>query len=159
MKIKDVYLSQDDDDDKVEIINSLNFDDYEDKWELILEVIQDESEYDLARIEALKVIEVNEIPESIVDKLCATVANLCQYESDYDVKNYSFIASRNLINYSLEIKNSIKETVLSREEDIDLRHNAYSAVLRLEDKNEKANILNLLLEDEVFSKYAKKDLS
>lgn len=43
MKIKEIYKSEDDD-EKVELIISLNFDDYEDKWDLILEVIQDENE-------------------------------------------------------------------------------------------------------------------
>ena len=158
MKIKEIYKSQDDD-EKVELINSLNFDDYEDKWDLILEVIQDENEYDLARIEAFKVIEIANIPEIILDRLCDVVINLLKNENDYDVKNYAFIASRNLINNSIEIKNYIRKIVLSKEEDIDIKHNAYSAILKIKDQAEKTKILNSLLDDEVFSKYAKKDLN
>ncbi|MCV9931917.1 hypothetical protein OIU80_06450 [Flavobacterium sp. LS1R47] len=158
MKIKEIYKSQDDD-EKVELINSLNFNDYEDKWDLILEVIQDENEYDLARIEAFKVIEIANIPEIILDRLCDVVINLLKNENDYDVKNYAFIASRNLINNSIEIKNYIEKIVLSKEEDIDIKHNAYSAILKIKDQAEKTKILNSLLDDEVFSKYAKKDLN
>ncbi|PKH51600.1 hypothetical protein CXF68_13315 [Tenacibaculum sp. Bg11-29] len=67
MKIKEIFLSKDDD-DKVELINSLNFDDYEDKWDLILEVIEDKNEYDLVRIEALKVIEIIDVHKIILNK-------------------------------------------------------------------------------------------
>ncbi|MCC9073886.1 hypothetical protein LNQ49_20075 [Flavobacterium sp. F-65] len=157
MKIKEIYESKDD--DKVELINSLNFDDYEDKWDLILEVIQDENEYDLARIEALKVIEIAKIPKIVVEELCNIVVNLLKNENDYDVRNYVFIASRNLINYSIEIKNCINEIILSQEEDIDIRHNAYSAILKIVDQADKIKILNSLLDDNVFSKYAKKDIN
>jgi hypothetical protein len=160
MKIKEVYKSQDDDDDeKVELINSLNFDDDDDKWDLILEVIQDENEYDLARIEALKIIEIADIPKVVVEELCDIVINLLKNENDYDVKNYAFIASRNLINDSIEIKNYINKIILSKEEDIDIRHNAYSAILKITNQTEKSKILNSLLIDEVFSKFAKKDMN
>lgn len=106
MKIKEIYRSKDDD-EKFELINSLNFDDYEDKWDLILEVIQDEDEYDLARIEALKVIEVADISKLVLEELCDAIISLLKNESDYEVRNYAFIASRNLINDSIEIKNYI----------------------------------------------------
>lgn len=158
MKIKEIYKSQDDD-EKVELINSLNFDDYDDKWDLILEVVQDKNEYDLARIEALKVIEIANIPEIVVEKLCDVVINLLKSENDYDVKNYAFIASKNLINNSIEIKNYISEIILSKEEDIDIKHNAYSTILKIINKIDKTEILNSLLDDKVFSKYAEKDLN
>lgn len=114
---------------------------------------------DLVRIEAFKVIEIANIPEIILDRLCDVVINLLKNENDYDVKNYVFIASRNLINDSIEIKNYIEKIVLSKEEDIDIKHNAYSAILKIKDQAEKTKILNSLLDDEVFSKYAKKDLN
>jgi len=158
MKIKELYRSKDDD-EKFELINSLNFDDYEDKWDLILEVIQDEDEYDLARIEALKVIEVADIPKLVLKELCDAIISLLKNESDYDVRNYAFIASRNLINDSIEIKNYIIKIILTKEEDIDIRHNAYSAILKIIDPIEKTKTLSLLLEDEIFAKYAKKDLN
>jgi hypothetical protein len=158
MKIKKIYKSKNDD-EKVELINSLNFDDYDDKWDLILEVVQDENEYDLARIEALKVIEIANIPEIVVEKLCDIVINLLKSENDYDVKNYAFIASKNLINNSIEIKNYISEIILSKEEDIDIKHNAYSAILKIINQIDKTEILNSLLDDKVFSKYAEKDLN
>lgn len=157
MKIKEFFLSKDDD-DKVELINSLNFDDYEDKWDLILEVIEDKNEYDLVRIEALKVIEIIDVPEIILNKLCKLIFKLLKNEEDYDVRNYAFIASRNLINDSEEIKNLISEIVLSKE-DIDIRHNAYSAVLRINNELDKNNILKLFLDDSDFSSFAKKDIS
>ncbi|WP_268847554.1 hypothetical protein [Flavobacterium aestivum] len=158
MKIKEIYKTQDDD-NKVELINSLNFDDFDDKWDLILEVIEDEKEYDLARIEALKIIEIADIPKIVVEELCDIVINLLKNENDYDVKNYAFIASRNLINDSIEIKNYINKIVLSKEEDIDIRHNAYSAILKITNQTDKSKILNSLLNDEVFSKFAKKDIN
>lgn len=49
--------------------------------------------------------------------------------------------------------------ILTKEEDIDIRHNAYSAILKITDPIEKTKILSLLLEDEIFAKYAKKDLN
>lgn len=157
MKIKEIFLSKDDD-DKVELINSLNFDDYEDKWDLILEVIEDKNEYDLVRIEALKVIEIIDVPEIILNKLCKLIFKLLKNEEDYDVRNYAFIASRNLINDSEEIKNLISEIVLSKE-DIDIRHNAYSAVLSINDEVDKNNVLKLFLDNSDFSSFAKKDIS
>jgi len=157
MKIKEFFLSKDDD-DKVELINSLNFDDYEDKWDLILEVIEDKNEYDLVRIEGLKFIEIIDVPEIILNKLCKLIFKLLKNEEDYDLRNYAFIASRNLINYSEEIKNLISEIVLSKE-DIDIRHNAYSAVLSINDEVDKNNILKLFLDNSDFSSFAKKDIS
>ncbi len=159
MKIKDKYIEQEDDDDKVEILNSLNFDEYEDKWDLIIEVIKDETEYDLARIEALKVIEIADVPENVIDKLCAIISNLCNNESDYDVRLYVLIASCNLINYSSDLKKNVVDILFSKHEDIDLRHNAFSAILRIENKNERDKILNLLVEDKDFSRSAKRHLS
>lgn len=158
MKIKEKY-SLLDDDDKVELINSLNFENYEDKWDLILEVISDKNEYDLARIEALKIIEIEEIPKNVIKNLCDVVFNLCLNENDYDVRNYAYISCRNLINYSIDIKNLMTETVMSEQEDIDIRHNAYSAILKIRSSVEKNNILHMLLNDDIFSKFAKKDLS
>lgn len=149
-----MYKSQDDG-GKVELLNSLNFDDYDDKWDLLLKVIKDKDEYDLARIEALKVMEIADIPKKVLKELCEIIINLLKNENDYDVRNYAFIASRNLINDSKEIENYMSTIVLSKEEDIDIRHNAYSAILRIIDKQDKTEILNSLLNDEVFSKYAR----
>ncbi|WP_157821933.1 hypothetical protein [Tenacibaculum sp. Bg11-29] len=52
----------------------------------------------------------------------------------------------------------ISEIVLSKE-DIDIRHNAYSGVLRINNELDKNNILKLFLDDSDFSSFAKKDIS
>lgn len=52
-----------------------------------------------------------------------------------------------------------KKTVIDKEEDVDIRHNAFAAVLKIRSIAERKRMLNGLLEDPEFQKSAARNLN
>ena len=143
---------------KVEFLVKIEFEEVAYKWELIEQVIKTEQEYDLARIQALKIAEIASIPKRYKDIIAETLLNVIINDKDYDVKNYTSSAFVNFIEYP-EIVLISKKKVLDKNEDIDLRYNYYSVILKLKDRNEKKKILSELIMDAKFQKTAIRDLN
>ncbi|MDQ1857087.1 hypothetical protein [Chryseobacterium sp. WLY505] len=121
-------------------------------------IIQDEEEYDLARIEALKILEIAEIPGQIKDKIMKTLIEVIENTEDYDVKNYATSAMVNFVEYS-QIRTVAKNLVLNIDEDIDICYNAFDVVKKISDIDERNEILKKLLNDTDFQKSTRRVLS
>lgn len=143
--------------EKVEFLVKLEFSNEPDKWELIRDIIADRNEYDLARIEALKILEISDIPKSYKDKIAHSLLNILISEPDYDVRNYAACASINFMEYP-DIEQLCIERLLDPSEDIDIRYCFFSSILKLADEDKICNILTKLLPDVEFSKNAKYNL-
>lgn len=153
MSIIDDYASRGDD-DKCELLRDIEFEDIPEKWELLRRVIANTGEYDLARIEALKILEIAGIPEPDIASFCELIHTTIATDEDDDVKNYAVMAAKNFVNDSDAVKELIIERVLDAKEDIDVRHNALRAVMSLWDLPRRKAVLESLLADEELGKTA-----
>lgn len=145
--------------EKLEILQDIEFEEIPEKWELLRSVIENKEEYDLARVEALKILEIAGVPDEDMATFCKLLVSVIKTDDDYDVRNYAAIASKNFINESDELKELIVKTVLDPKEDVDIRHNAYQAVKALYDVPGRKVILEKLTADKQMGKFAKKDLA
>jgi len=157
MSIIDDYKNAGDD-QKVEILQEIEFEEIPEKWELLRSVIADKEEYDLARVEALKILEIAGLPEEDLSSFCDLLISVIKTDEDYDVKNYAVIASKNFVNDSEELKELIIKIVLDPKEDKDIRHNAYAAVRGFYDLPGRKVVLEKLTTDKEFGKIAALDL-
>lgn len=144
--------------DRVEFLKKIEFEDEPSKWELLDHIIQDEEDYDLARIEALKILEIAEIPGHIKDKIMKTLIGVIENTEDYDVKNYATSAIVNFVEYS-QIRAAAENLVLNIDEDIDIRYNAFDVIKKISDIDERNEILKKLLNDTDFQKSAQRVLT
>lgn len=158
MSIIDNYKNSSDD-QKVEILQDIEFEEIPEKWELLRMVIANKEEYDLARVEALKILEIAGVPEEDLQTFCDLLVTVIKTDEDYDVKNYAVMASKNFINDSDKLKDLIIKTVSNPKEDIDIRHNAYNAIRALYDVPGRKVILEKLTADKEMGKFASKDLA
>ncbi|AEV98933.1 hypothetical protein A4D02_10285 [Niastella koreensis] len=158
MNIIDDYKNADDD-QKVELLSDLEFEeDTPEKWEFLRSVITNKDEYDLARIEALKIIEVAPLLDDEFAPFCEALITIINTEQDADVRNYAVMASKNFVNDSEELKELIIKLVLDPKEEQAVRHNAYHAVKAFFDLPRRKVILEKLTTDKEFGKLAKQDL-
>ena len=157
MSIIDDYKNSSDS-RKLEILQEIEFEDYPEKWELVKRVIADKAEYDLARLEALKILEIAALPNEEIVLICELLVSIINTDEDYDVKNYAVIAAKNFVNDSGPLKTLIIKIVLDPEEDIDIRHNAYDAVQAFFDLPGRKAVLEKLTTDKDFSRIASMDL-
>jgi hypothetical protein len=158
MSIIDDYKNSDDS-RKFEIMQEIEFEEFPEKWELLKLVIENKEDYDLARLEALKILEIANVPQPDLSSFCDLLVTVIKTDEDYDVKNYAVIASKNFINDSEELREVIIKLVVDPKEDIDIRHNAYDAVLSFFDVPRKKSVLEKLAADDEMGKFAKKDLA
>ena len=147
------------DDGKAEFLRHLEFEEIPEKWRLLHAVIADPNEYDLARMQALKILEIASIPAEQLQSFCELLVSVIKTDQDYDVKNYAVMASKNFINDSDALQTLIVDIVLDAKEDIDIRHNAYEAVLAFFDIAGLKAVLEKLSSDEEMGRYARSDLA
>lgn len=84
------------DDQKYDFIREVEYEETDEKWDFFNAIIANESEYDLARIEALKIIGLYEIPYQKKDKIAQSLEHIITNEEDYLVKNYAVMALKKL---------------------------------------------------------------
>lgn len=144
--------------DRVEFLKKIEFEDEPSKWELLDHIIQDEEDYDLARIEALKILEIAEIQGHIKDKIMKTLIGVIESTEDYDVRNYATSAIVNFVEYS-QIRIVARNLVLNIDEDIDIRYNAFDVIKKISDIDERNEVLKRLLDDTDFQKSAQRVLT
>lgn len=144
------------DDDKYDFIREVEYEETDEKWDFFNAIIADESEYDLARIEALKIIGLYGIPKPHKDKIAQSLEHLVSDEEDDLVKSYVVMALKNFVEYP-KFSNLAIKILCTPDEDEDLKHNALSVVERLPD-NVKKEILTTLLADKYMKPYAKQIL-
>jgi len=157
MSVKQQYYNLNDW-DRVEFLRQIEFDDDQSKWDLLNHIIQDEEDYDLARIEAFKILEIAGIPDRIKDKIMKTLIAVIKNTEDYDVKNYATSAMVNFVEYS-QMRTAAKDMLLNIDEDIDIRYNAFDVIKKISDMNERNEILRKLLKDADFQRSAQRVLT
>jgi hypothetical protein len=153
MSIIDDYKNLDDD-GKCQLLQDIEFEDIPEKWQLIRSVVTDPNEYDLARVQALKILEIANVLAEEQESFGALLATVIATDQDYDVRNYAVMASKNFINDNNILKELIVAVVADPNEDIDIRHNALSAVMALWDLPRRRAVLESLLADEELGKHA-----
>jgi hypothetical protein len=147
------------DDGKDEFLRDIEFEDIPEKWQLLHSVIADTNEYDLARVQALKILEIAGIPDDWMRSFCELLLAVIKTDKDYDVKNYAVMASKNFVNDSDELKSLIVDIVLDAKEDIDIRHNAYAAIRAFFDVPGRKVVLEKLATDQEMGPHALRDLA
>ena len=158
MSIIDDYTSRDDD-AKCEFLRDIEFEDVPGKWQLIHSVVANTGEYDLARVEALKILEIADMPDPERESFSALLVTVVATDQDDDVRNYAVMASKNFVNDNEALKELIIAVVADPNEDIDIRHNALRAVMALWDLPRRKVVLESLLADEELGSHAKRELA
>lgn len=87
-----------------------------------------------------------------------TMVSVIKTDQDDDVKNYAVIASKNFVNDSDALQVLIVDIVLDAK-DIDIRHNAYDAVLAFFDIAGRKVVLEKLSSDSEMGRHALRDLA
>jgi hypothetical protein len=135
-------------DEKIEIILDLEDNADEKVIPFFLSVILDEEEYDLARIEVLKILKLRDAkdPEEH-HKIGKAILQVLTKSADPDVRNYAAMAMAPYLDVeraNLEAGNLL----LNSKTDINLRHNLLSAFERFGPTEPGREVLLKLLQDE-----------
>lgn len=144
--------------EKIDFLKEIEFGADETKWELFEQIISDENDFDLARIEVFRILEVSEIPVLVKDKMAFVLLTVIKKTEDYDVRNYASVAMANFIEFP-EVKSLAISMVLNQEEDIDLRYSAFAAVKKISDVTERNSVLQQLLQDKDLQRSAQRVLN
>jgi GST-like protein len=147
------------DDAKQQLLQDIEFEEVPEKWELIRSVIANKDEYDLARIQALKILELAALPEEELHSFGELLVSVITTDDDSDVRNYAMLASTNFVNANDQLKELVIRIVSSPSEDIDIRHNALSAVMAFFDLPRRKSVLESLLADKALGKHAARSLA
>ncbi|MDO5106097.1 hypothetical protein [Capnocytophaga sp.] len=149
-------LNQLDEDEKYDFIREVEYEETDEKWDFFNIIIADESEYDLARIEALKILGLYDIPSDKKAKTAQILEKIIAEESDYLVRNYAVMALRNFTEFE-PLVGIATRLVSDPNEDINIRHNALDTIEKLPVERQKP-ILIALLKDKYMKPYAKRIL-
>lgn len=147
------------DDAKQQLLQDIELEELPEKWELIRSVIANKDEYDLARIQALKILELAALPEEELHSFGELLVSVITTDDDSDVRNYAVLASTNFVNANDQLKELVIKIVSSPSEDIDIRHNALSAVMAFFDLPRRKSVLESLLADKALGKHAARSLA
>jgi hypothetical protein len=122
--------------------------------ELLLSVASDESEYDLARIEVLKLLGAKDFANPAVRTTVGrTIARLMSTTHDDDVRNYAAMAAGNYMDIEGVFK-EVERILHDEEADRDLRWNAFGAMKAGGPSPRSVDSLQRLLDDEDFENSA-----
>jgi hypothetical protein len=112
-----------------------------------LELIGDTSEYDLARIDALKILGLWEAPDlQTRHRIGLRLAEVLRSEEDVLVQQWAGIAAEWYADIP-EVFTAVSAVLTDQGADLDVRHNCLAAVKRLGDSEVAVNVLRLLEED------------
>ncbi|HMA35004.1 MAG TPA: hypothetical protein VKY74_11055 [Chloroflexia bacterium] len=115
-----------------------------------LDVISDITEYDLARVEILKLLPAHDYTHSDRLKITQTLIQIFFNKSDdHLVRQWAAIAIQHYMDTTSAIE-AIRKIVLDSEEGVVLRHNAFWALRNLGPTNQSVEVMRLLVSDEEF---------
>jgi len=117
--------------------------------EFFVSVAADPQEYDLARVEALRALDMRHMGHAERDLVARTLARILQDDDDPDVRNYAARALAGVMDIATA-RAAIAKHLLDREEDEDVRHNAFFAVERAAASPWAIDVLKKCLEDDRF---------
>lgn len=133
-ELEDEYLKTDNKEVKREILD------------FFFNLAQDIGEYDMARIEVFKILNVLKLDELESEKLMETIEATLKNETDDVVRQYSTFPLAKFPKSNLGIMIS-KKLLLDEEEDESVRYNALEALKRTGLKGELENIFYQLVEE------------
>lgn len=137
---------------KVRIIMELEGVDDDRVLPFFLETVMNEDEYDLARIEILKILEIRESNDKDEhQKIGHIVKNILMNDPDDDVRNYAAMTVSNFMDVEGVIEQIVK-IIFNVEEDINLRWNAFTAVEKMGPTQQSLEILQKCLSEDEFKK-------
>jgi hypothetical protein len=120
-----------------------------------LEVLLNEREYDLARIETLQVLEVRNLSYPRVqeeyDQVGQAIKQVLVNSTDHDVRNYAAMAIASYIETEGAF-DLVEGILLDENEDIDLRYNAFAVIEGMGLKDSSMEVLKKLTQDPEFNK-------
>lgn len=124
-----------------------------------MRVLASQQEYDLARIEILRILEVRRARDAHEGELIGKlIQRMLSSDPDDDVRNYAAMA----ISSYMDVKGSLEVVegiIFNVEEEINLRWNAFTAVERMGPTREGELMLHRLLKDDQFKGSAQRVLS
>lgn len=118
--------------------------------EFLLTVAADEREYDLARIEVFKVLEVNDFEQNFRNKIGQILSRVLQESNELLVKNYAAMAGSSYMDID-EVSEVVLRILQDPSTDSYLRWNAFAAVKANGCSEKFATVLRSLLHDAQFS--------
>ncbi|HEV2765512.1 MAG TPA: hypothetical protein VGV38_21190 [Pyrinomonadaceae bacterium] len=127
-------------------------------WPFLMKVAADEAEYDLARIEALKIMGLKEGEDEEVDRqIGQVIQRILAADPDDDVRNYAATAASRYVEVG-GVLEELEKIVLDPDEDVDIRWSAFASVEEMGPTNQSKKIMNKALRDEVFKDYTERVL-
>ena len=144
--------------EKIEILKQLEDSADGEVTKFLAEVAGNTREYDLARIEALKIRECRSIP-SEVDRTEAkrTLQRILSDDEDDEIRSYTARTMANFVDLS-GVRRLLGQYVLDKDEDEDVRHNAFFALERGGPNPDTRAILERCLSDPEFQPGAERVL-
>lgn len=122
-------------------------------------VALNEQEYDLARIEVFKILEVNDFANLDVRNMAANViCKVLSHCQDEDVLNYAAMAAASYMHYESVVA-EVERILLDTAQPANLRWNAFAAIKTLGVSQRSSDLLRSLLVDDEFKKSAARVLS
>lgn len=158
MSLKKKYFLLDDD-EKVNYIFEIEPVYEKEILNFLFQVSKDNKEYDLARIEAIKVLGLmaTTCESDIQSHIANLLISLANSDKDDDIRIYS-LQSLSLLNNLKYIPESIKDLILNTHEYELIRESAYSVVTSQKDNSDSICILKALCSDDLFKVSAHRDL-
>jgi hypothetical protein len=119
-----------------------------------LDLVNDPNEYDLARIEALKILQIWKSPRiQVRNQIGRCIAKVLISEDDTLVQQWSAIAADAYIDIP-EVFAAVSTRLTDRGADLDVRHNCLAAIERLGTSNEAIHLLQSISDDPRLGIYA-----
>ncbi len=125
----------------------------------LLSVAADESEYDLARIEAFKVLEIKDFADAAIrGRAGVVIREVLTSSKDDDVRNYAAMAAPGYMDIE-GVFDQIERILQDKQEDSNLRWNAFAAIKSIGASPRSVESLRRLLVDDEFVQSATRVLS
>ncbi len=147
-------LADIDDSRKASIIEKLEGRADERVLKFFLEVLSDENEYDLARIEVLKILELKERGDEARDEeIGQLIKQILLADPDDDVRTYAALAASNYLDVDGMLEAVVK-ILFDTAEDMNIRWNAFATIKKLGPKPQAIEIMTKAMQEPAFQKSA-----
>ena len=117
--------------------------------DFLIEIAADPAEYDLARTEALRVLEIRAMGRVERELVARALDRILREDEDPDVRIYAARTLANVMDIR-DARDAAARSLLDPEEDEDVRHNAFFAIERGGASPEAIEIMEKCLSEERF---------